>query len=432
MRFTLQSLLGVFLGSVLLLVSCNEPTIVGEELLVDDRSEVLFTDDLPFKARSIPADSVITYSPLAPLSVYLCGNYQDPFMGKARATVYAQLGLSSLFPEFTRSDNIQLKEAELLLAVDTSSIYGNPDQKFRLNVSRLAEPLEPESTYYASQTFNVGPVLAKHEFIPVWADSLIPLISIPMPASLGQSLLDLDSIVYTSNELFQTAFEGLVLEAGKETSYMLALNLNSSLSGLRLSYVRNDTIDESYIFSFSGSNARMVSYQHDYSGTLVEEALMLDAPSDTVTSLFSQGMRGVNVEFELPDVSSLEGAIINKAEMTLYSRFPNEGTFPLLFQFLALKDDGTGSLELIRDVSLSQATDIAFFGGTLELDGSIGVYKYTFNLSAHLQDVVDGVETGKFVITSAVKPQTAGRTVFYGPGSSVFSPELKVTYTRRN
>lgn len=418
-----------------LISSCNEPTILGEELLQDDRSEIFFTDDLPVKARTIPADSVVTYNPLAVPLTYFCGNYLDPIMGKTQARVFAQLGLSSLFPEFVSADSLRLREVELALAVDTFSTYGNDEQLFRLEVSRLGEALDPDVAYYANQSFAKGNSITKFEFLPEWQDSLTPQIRVPLPLSLGEELLSLDSVIFTSNELFQEAFPGLVLEATKNTGYLLAFNLNSALSGLRVSYTRfEDTLsfDESYLFSFAGNNARMVNFSHDYEETSVEKALELSSPSDTVSSLFVQGMAGVNIEVELSDLEQLQGAIINKAELICYSIFPNQNVYPLISRLFLYKQNGSSLLQPIRDVSLAQATNIDFFGGTFELDPDLGVYLYKFNLSAHLQDMIDGVEGTTFVISPGGKAQTAGRTLLFGPGSTSFPIELKVTYTKRN
>lgn len=416
----------------LLSFACNEPSIIGEELLSDDRSEIFYEGGLRMKARTLSSDSVITWNASAPMSVHLCGNFTDPLMGSTRAQIFTQLSLSTLFPEFISSDNVKLKGVELLLAVDTFNSFGALDTRFKMQVSQLAEPMDASQTYYANQSFASNPPMAKHDFLPQWPDSIIPLVRMELPDALGAFLLSLDSITYTSNTLFQEAFKGLLIEAAKETNYMLAFNLNSGLSALRLSYVRNDTIDENYLFSFAGSTARMVHFEHDYSNTSVAPALAVQAPSDTVESLFVHGMLGVNTEFEFPPLDDLQGAIINKAELVCYSRLFNQADYPLFSQMLLSKYGENGNLEIIRDVSYTQGVNWSAFGGGVQLDPTLGVYVYKFNISAHLQDVIDGTEDSRMVLSPAAKPQRAGRVIFYGPGSQVFPVELKVTYTRRN
>ncbi len=413
-------------------MACNEPTIIGEELLAGDRAEIFYLGNLGVKARTIPSDSVITWNPNAPMSTYLCGNYSDPLMGKSSAKIFTQLSLSTLFPEFITSDNVQLKEVELLLAVDTLNSFGILDKRFKLQVSQLAEPMDATQTYYASQSFESLPPMAKYDFLPQWADSIIPLVRMPLPNALGQQLLELDSITYTSNALFQEAFKGLLFEAAKETDYMLALNLNSGLSVVRLSYVRNDSIDENYLFTFTGNNARMVHFEHEYENTPVEESLNLSEASDTAKNLFVHGMFGVNTEIELPPLDTLEGRVINKAELICYSRLINQTDFPLFSQLLLSKYGNNGNLEIIRDVSYIQGANWSAFGGGLQFDEKIGLYVYKFNVSAHLQDVVDGLEDAKLVLSPALKPQKANRVLLYGPGSDAFPVTLSITYTKRN
>jgi len=55
---------------------------------------------------------------------------------------------------------------------------------------------------------------------------------------------------------------------------------------------------------------------------------------------------------------------------------------------------------------------------------------YTMNISEHLQDMINGVETSdEIFISTASKAQSANRSIIFGTGHPTYAPKLNVTYT---
>ena len=111
-----------FLVGALLIHSCTDPTLIGSELLDEDRVNIDFTDTLSIKAKTVLADSVRTYSAITSdqLSVYLYGNMKDPVMGTARSDIYLQLRPEFSKPDFTTAT---IDSIILILPYDTSNVY---------------------------------------------------------------------------------------------------------------------------------------------------------------------------------------------------------------------------------------------------------------------------------------------------------------------
>ena len=55
---------------------------------------------------------------------------------------------------------------------------------------------------------------------------------------------------------------------------------------------------------------------------------------------------------------------------------------------------------------------------------------YTMNVSEHLQDLVNGVETSdEIFITALEKAESANRSIIFGTGHPTYAPQLNVIYT---
>ena len=73
-----------------------------------------------------------------------------------------------------------------------------------------------------------------------------------------------------------------------------------------------------------------------------------------------------------------------------------------------------------------------FFGGNLveKTEDNIVISTYTMNISEHLQDIINGIETSNdLYISTVAKAQSANRTVIFGTGHPTHAPKLNITYT---
>ena len=72
----------MFASSIILMFlfatsSCNEPSLIGADVIDTDRPDVLSTDTLTLFSSSVKDDSIRTYNGLNLLTTYLCGILED-------------------------------------------------------------------------------------------------------------------------------------------------------------------------------------------------------------------------------------------------------------------------------------------------------------------------------------------------------------------
>jgi hypothetical protein len=90
---------------------------------------------------------------------------------------------------------------------------------------------------------------------------------------------------------------------------------------------------------------------------------------------------------------------------------------------------------IVADLNADVPVD---FGGVPEEDEDTGLTRYQFNISTHLQRVIEGtlprelsiypIETNDIV--EVKKAETAERVVLYGATHPTYAPVLRLTFTR--
>ena len=432
---------------------CNEPALVGGELLQDDQVGLRFTDTISIKARTELGDSVRTFAPGVPLFSSLFGHLDDPVFGTVKATVYTELGLTQVNPDFI-NDTIeeQLDSIVLVLYYDTLAFYGNWEQPMSIEVLELAEPMDPGISYYSNQSLATLQTLGTHDFTPSkvnLSDTSLGVLRVPLDPAFGQRLLDLPASAYGSDTSFQNEVAGICLSPNfPAINGMIAFGLRIQAGGLVLHYSQNGE-SGSYRFGISSSLlAKNVQFETDYQGAPVEEFFHDEALGDSL--LFVQGMSGPRVVVEFPSIRQLDGIAVNKAELTMYAGTMDED-LPLLFgkasQFYVMKENADGSLEAAADANLALIRkNLTILGGQEDYDDDLLLTKYTLNLTDAVQSMIDGTaETNSLVIQAYVddrynrqlnsdflpvmKPERANRTIFLGPGHSAYPMKLNLTYS---
>lgn len=432
------------------LSSCSDPTLIGSDLLEDDKVGVGFSDTLSLIAETEMGDSVRTYSPVFDnqMTSYLFGDMQDPVFGRSKSSLYIQP-----LPEFTNPDfrNIEIDSVVLVLPYDTNAFYGNIAAIFGIDVLELDEEIPNSEEYFSDQTFMTKAVpLGTHMFQPKF-DSLdviervngefdtttyAPQLRIPLDLSVGMTLTRFDSAVYANDSTFGTFFKGLHLRPTITNEGMIAFNLkNSTLAGIHIYYMKDDTIPTQFQFGLVSTSTRFANYEHDYSGSVVSN--YIDNTTAGEEFLFVQGMAGTNIRIEIPDYGRFkDGYIINRAELEVTVATLDEdppGVFdPARGLILSRKSD-EGILQAIRDIEIivngSGLSIPDLFGGLPEdsKDGSVTVYK--MNLSSHFQEMLEGLHPNELYLTAFPKTERAGRSVLFGTEHPTYSIKLKLAFT---
>ena len=246
---------------------------------------------------------------------------------------------------------------------------------------------------------------------------------------------------YESDENLLNVFKGVQVQGtpngASNSELMMAFDLTSSLGGLYLYYTTpSDTLF--YRFSVNSNAAQMVTFEHDYDGSIVEP--FIDENDFVGDSLvFIQGMSGLNAKLSIPYARNLQNAIVNQAqlEFTIATILPQDQSIfheNPLDQLLISKKNEDGDLTIIGDLetALNLGNLTGVFGGNLTSvnQDNMVLWKYTMNISDHLQDMIDGIETTDEIFISALsKAQNAQRSIIFGPNHSTYPIKMNVTYT---
>lgn len=431
-----------FLGLIALVLialsSCEESTSIGVEVLpagdlISVRNTIQETRSYTFSEDSIRTDEA---------SVSLLGSFTDSLFGNTTIDFATQFRLFE-FPDF--GNNPEADSIKLFLYYRI--IYGDTitNQKFR--VYELESSLDPDERYTQDvdlKSMAYDDVIGEYEYKPrirldsTSKDTFYQLINIPIDISLGEKLINADSLDMINNDVFLEYFKGLLIETEKLTNQggtVLSLeavqkgNFNGSAIVL---YYHNDSLKsvlggDSALFMpyiISKYSARVNRIEHDYTQTPFYDNLNSETFQDTL--VYVQATGGLKSRILIDELSSWRDSLntaVNKAELifqidTIASQIHK---FPPPQQMLFTVVDSTGIERLPVDYSFSPA----LYGGQLLRD-----YTYRFTITQHLQRIIDGdAQNYGFYLTPAQKNNQANRAVIKGSNSAA-SVKLIVTYSK--
>ena len=169
--------LNICLICLMALFSCNDPTIIGTDVISSDQADVRIMDTLTIRATTVKEDSIQTYKSLSQFSRYLVGNFNDPLFGNTKATIFSQFRLAPGF-QYTATDstffnnnnienmNTVLDSVILVLEYDSSGFFGNRLSPQNIEIYEIAEPMDNNATYYSNQEFLLGRFISKRNTLP--------------------------------------------------------------------------------------------------------------------------------------------------------------------------------------------------------------------------------------------------------------------------
>ncbi|NRB52421.1 MAG: DUF4270 family protein [Saprospiraceae bacterium] len=440
-----------------LLVGCTDPTIVGEELLEGDKVQPGFTDTISITSYTSRLDSFRTFSSslAGQLGRYAVSDFKDPIFGsmKASTVIQARMQRDPIFftlnpPTFASGTTVD--SIVLVLPYDPGSFYGNLNQIYSFEVIQLAEGFAREDDYYSNSPLPaLGNQLASHSFRPSPNDSTVtinysfdiadttsfPHIRVPLPVSLGEQLVLLDSTFFESDSAFLNFLPGVALRPTSENGGLTSFNLspstpNGSQAGIYVYYRTSTDLRNQYQFPFNEFSGRYVNYETDFVGSEAQPFLG-EGRGDTL--LFLKGGLGTQIKIKFPHITELKGVIVNEALLDVaYIDYPGaqEEIYDPVQQLTLSRETPDGVL-LIDDFVLAPSDLVGFsFGGDLE-DGPNGeAGLYTMNISTHLQRVIDGEEPDELILSVFRRGDNHNRGVMAGSKHPEFPIKLKVTFTK--
>lgn len=410
----------VFILLIFLLACEKEPSLPGDGS--GDNLERI--DTLSFRAITIldsPKDA------LNEADVAL-GRLEDPRFGESIASFYMQVRLGIL--DFETGLNPVLDSAVLVLAIE--DVYGPLDNSIDWEVYRLTESIESDQVYRSDEVFDTDMTLIGGQTGFVYNNGTT--LRIPLTQAFGTELLNLFGSSETeNNDNFLAYLNGLYLTLNPNSGGdgLFDLAVNNENTQLELHFSSDDPDDSLYVFT-TGTQALTVNrYEHDRSGSELE--ILINDVSDNDEDLLIGGLTLSKGVIELPDLSFLEGSVINQARLSFYQTDygdpVNTDYENPEFLFLTGKIPGDSSQYFLSDYSTSEPTA---YGGTPQLIDFNGTptIQYSYSLPRFIQRYVNG-ETEITTLNIEVLNFNNGNRVKLGGGNHPDFPiTLEILYSK--
>lgn len=402
-----------------------------------------FQDTTTLITRTVRADSLRTDESLIITGDAMIGNYWDPVFGKAKASLFTQVRLTTLNPLFGTAPIV---DSVVLSIAYNPTYYGKRDRvKQRVSVYQVTEDIKSENSYYSHYTVAAAPtdLASSYEFTPKPTDSVLvtgkmlkPHLRVPLDNSWAQDLLNQPTATYASTAAFQTYMKGFrvstensIISNGEGN--ILYFRCGDEQSKVTIYY--HNATDDSLSYDFAlGSVARFSNFEHDFSSAFINADLatqLSPAPPAQNAVVFVQSMAGLKTKIEMPYLMNWadSGKIaINKAELVIKVDVASAymlDTFaaPARLVLFGINDDGSNYV--LPDANEGDA----YLGGGYNAT----TYEYRFNIGRYIQQVLIGQKKNNGLYLLAGNGSiNANRVVLGGAGSTTLPMKLNITYTR--
>jgi Domain of unknown function (DUF4270) len=421
--------------------SCNESTLLGSELFENENLKLVATDSLSINALTDTNDSVVVNS--SGSFVFLpIGKVKDLTFGTYEARAYTELDSTSAY-NFAGG---RIDSVVFIIGYNAAGVYGDTTQTQKLSIYRLTENIKT-GTIYSSQKYTTQSTpLGTAEFTPkprTFINEGRGLTTLPDTApqirikitdpSFIQQIGDTTN--YISKNGFKKWLKGVEIRAEKETSCMLNMDFGSAQATITGLYVYSKK-DTNYVYSFkpiSSSNTKHCYFKNDYTNAKIKPFLNDQKMSDSL--LFLQGMSGTNIKLEIPYIRNLGKIVINKAELelTIKEDDTQSDLFPATSQILVRDAVQNVISDIVDGDPTSRSAKFPSSGGFVRVktEGGEKLSKYVFNISNHLQRMLEGKEGSQIYLVPFFKQENASRVVVYGVGKQLkYRTKINLTYTK--
>ena len=423
----LVKLLALFFVTAILLVSCKKKdAAVGKDTI--DPNELLggiTTDTFNLETYTLEEDSIITDN--GPNG--LLGSYNDPEFGGFNASVYTQLRLANINPNFGAVSNIVMDS--MVLALEYAGYYGDLSPQ-TFEVYELNEDLFIDSTYYSFSTkstksqnlvsFGKGTITpAPNQGTILAGDTVEAQLRIHLDTNFAKTLIteaSSGSTTFASNENFLTYFKGLHIKTnnGAQAAGVgaaLYVKLNDPASKLTM-YFHQEGVYKSYDLLLNASCADFTNVSINTSPN-VTAVIQNNALGQS--EFYAQAFKHRAI-VKIPGLVNLpKNTVIHRAELTL----------PIQYQTGYRYKPGSA-------VSVStklKSTDNYYT--SLSTLGEYSDFKKHFfvDIRDYVQALTKGeLENTGLVISPRYFINSAERLVFNGLNSTnKIKPKLILTYT---
>jgi len=423
--------LSALLLLLLVATACNKKdTGLGKEII--DPNALLngiTTDTFELYTYSILEDSTETKN----ASNVLLGSYIDPKFGKVDASVYTELRLPGLSPNFGAAAQIIVDS--FVLALEYVGYYGELSPQ-TFEVYQLTDSLQNSSEvkYYQFSTLSVAStnwVAAGQGTITpdpindavVAGAEVDPQLRVHLDTNRAWDFINESTnnpTTFANNAAFQDYFKGLKIAVNNPSQSsgqgaILYLDINNNPASKMTIYFRLDGVKKTYDLTINSNCADFTHIDHEQANTPV--AALLSDSTLGQKAFYAQANK-VRAMVKIPGLDQLpENIIIHRADLSL----------PVQFQTGYRYKPGSR----VTAASKLAATDI--FYTSLGIAGLYSDTKkqYDLDIRAYLQSLVNGkLENTGIVVSPLFFRNSAERIVFNGvETNNKKKPKLVVTYT---
>ena len=450
-------ILGVLLLATLI-HACTEPVSVGRDFIDDDLVDLVEVDTFTLRTSTVEVEPPIVYDSIPALATFLAGNLTDPIFGATRSEIFGEMRVA--FPGIDIPDEVTVDSVVFGLSFDTLTGFGDyRTEAVDVELYRLTEDMEIRQRYRSDKTFmtegmpiggiyNTVPNLSEN--VTIYRENedgtldtvlLNPQFRIPIDNSIGEELLSYDSTIYNNVDEFTNLFKGVNIRINSDNSMMgfrLYNTSNNPLSStLTVYFKEEDTISRTLTLAFRDEpgflSSVIPSFSHNYSGSVVEPFIGDSTKGDSL--LFAQGMAGPEIEVEIPYIESIEGSLVNYAELEFtVAELPDDDleTFPPVEQLTAVYESELADNVLVIDAFLAEEENPSSsfieraFGGYVQekTEDGVTLHHYRMKLSVQVAQMIKGNVPNKIRLRPKFKSRNADRVVIYGPGHSKYPMEF--------
>lgn len=418
-----------------LFIACEKSTgEIGLGQVVDSKGVLGTKKSIPFITYNSSFDSIISTAP----SRQIAGNYQDPYLGLAKAKFQTHLLLSLLSPDF--GDQPVCDSVVMYLAYN--GYYGDTSQATTFVVHELDEFLDPDTTYFSNKEFPAGKELGRISQIPTpgtlakdLGDTISPALKLYLDEDFFQEKLinasRLSKQYFTSNEDFIQHVHGIQVSVENTTNGLTYFNVASLASFIRVYYreTPQDTVTsqyELYYGIFSSGNYTSVnsfSHEHNMGGPDLDNQDTINGEA----TIFAQAMAGVSATILLPNLKELRDSnwVINRAELVFPVRTGSVMAYQLPPSLLILENK-PDARTLVDD----------YLPGGISVDGSLerGILRdnsYTFNISRLVHRYINTEDTIQpLLLLPELASSNGWRAVLNGNIDPIKPPQFNIYYTK--
>ena len=263
----------------------------------------------------------------------------------------------------------------------------------------------------------------------------VPRIRIKLDANFGKTLLDTSNLGNLSTRL-----KGIVIKAENTTNCMLNFNFGqSSGTGIRVYYRKSASDVGSISFLLPTNAVHFANFKNEgYKSTTTPVYKSINNAKESGNLMYVQSMAGTTSKLEIPYLKNLGKVVINKAELELTVVTDSKTElFPPIDQLILRTAQFSAIQDVVYDANYNAGTVVrplekmSTSGGFVrtEIANGTTLYKYYFNLSTHLQQILEGKQGSILTIIPHFKEEKGSRVVLYGPKSKNYRAKINVYYT---